>query len=159
MEKKPVSSDLIDLLSRANSREMQVSIQYMLQHSTWFASTEGQKPSDKRVKFISSHTAFWLPGNSLRKIAMAEMIHAEIIAERIIKLGGELTPQHDPVSLGKSTKEVLSIDLQEEQSAIDLYEKIIELAGKLDDTITRDMFIKILGDEKKHHALFAGLLK
>ena len=159
MENTPVSSDLIDLLTRANAREMQVSIQYMLQHSVWFASLEGHKPSNKRIRFISRHAAVWMPGNSLRKIAMAEMIHAEKIAERIVRLGGELTPQHDSVSLGKNTEEMLSIDLKEEQSAIDLYEEIITLAEKTKDTITRDMFVKILADEKKHHRLFASLLK
>ncbi|NTW72977.1 MAG: ferritin [Eubacteriaceae bacterium] len=158
MENTNASSELINLLNMANAREMQVSIQYMLQHSIWFASVLDKKTLDKQKKFISSHVSFWIPGISLRKIAMAEMMHAEIIAERIVRLGGELTSQPDPISVGETTMEMLAIDLNEERGAIELYEKIIRLAQETNDKITFNMFKKIITDEKKHHRIFSDLI-
>jgi bacterioferritin len=159
MEKANASFELITLLDKANSREMQVSIQYMLQHSIWYASETDKKTLDKQKRFISSHASFWTPGSSLRKIAMVEMLHAEIIAERIVQLGGELTSQPDPISVGKTTTEMLRIDLNEERTAIELYEKIISLAHEINDKLTLDMFNKIILDEKKHHRVFSTLIQ
>lgn len=48
---------------------------------------------------------------------MKEMIHAEIFAERVIQLGGELTTQPDPISIGKTTTEMLEIDLADQHGA------------------------------------------
>ena len=161
MENLVTSPELLNLLNKSISREMQVSIQYMLQHSTWNArlpATAGQT-SAKQSKFVGSHSAVWLPGNSLKKIAITEMRHAEAVAERVVRLGGEPTTQPDPVIIGETLKEILEIDREQERGAIDLYREIIEVAEKAKDESTRDLFKRILSDEELHHRVFSRLLE
>jgi bacterioferritin len=113
MDKKEDSSKLLKLLNKAVAREIQVSIQYMLQHSILnvHASDKSEKTSsDKQDKFVGTHFPYWLPGTSLKKIAIAEMRHAEVIAERVVRLGGEPTTQPDPITLGNSSKEITQCD-------------------------------------------------
>lgn len=68
VDKKPVikaSKALLGKLNDAIAREMQVSVQYMWQHVQWSG-----------VKGYAVRDAF-------QKIAIEEMKHAEIIAERL----------------------------------------------------------------------------
>ena len=112
MENVEESSDLINLMNRAIAREIQVSIQYILQHSVWNVKAS-IKPDDKaynkRSKFVGTHSPVWLPGSSLKKVAITEMRHAEAIAERVVRLGGEPTTKPDPVIIGNTIKEILEI--------------------------------------------------
>ncbi len=161
MENKATSADLLDLLNKAMARELQVSIQYMLQHATG-ASQETvasrKTPSTKQRQFVASHSPFWLPGPSLKKIAITEMRHAEAIAERIVLLGREPTTQPAAITLGKTTKEMLENDREQERQAIELYGQIIDVAGKQHDDVTRKLFQGILSDEEKHHQMFSNLV-
>ena len=161
MENEKTSSELMDLLNKAIAREMQVSIQYMFQHS--IGSCQGDAVSGKTLiarqsKFVASHSPVWLPGSSLRKIAITEMRHAEAIVERVVVLGGEPTTQPDAISIGKSVKEMLENDREQERGAIQLYKRIISLAENENDDVTKNMFQRILSDEEKHHQVFSKLL-
>ena len=81
--------DTHSLLNTAIARELQVSIQYMFQHAIGAGqdlSVSGKTQSAKRSKFVASHAAYWMPGATLKKIAIAEMRHAEAIAERVVHL-------------------------------------------------------------------------
>ena len=140
---------------------MQVSIQYMLQHSIWNArlpAIAGQT-SAKQSKFVGSHSAVWLPGNSLKKIAITEMRHAEAIAEQVVRLGGEPTTQPAPILLGESAEEMLEIDREQERRAIQLYKQIIDVADKAHDDAIVGLFGRILADEERHHQIFSDLLE
>jgi bacterioferritin len=161
MENETASSDLLDLLNKAIARELQVSIQYMFQHAigaSQGAAASGKTPSAKQRQFVASHSPFWLPGPSLKKIAIAEMRHAEAIAERVVLLGGEPTTQPAAITIGKTTKEMLENDREQERQAIELYGQIIDVAGKQHDDVTRRLFQQILSDEEKHHRVFLNLL-
>jgi bacterioferritin len=162
MVKKEDSSKLLKLLNKAVAREMQVSIQYMLQHSILNvrASAKSDKTaSDKQDKFVGTHFPFWLPGTSLKKIAITEMRHAEVIAERVVQLGGEPTTKPDPITIGNSSKEILEINKDAERGAIGLYKSIIVVAEKENDTETKKMFERILKDEEEHYRTFSKLLE
>ena len=162
MTKGGTSPELISLLNKAIAREIQVSIQYMLQHAIWNAteSVESvEKTSYKQSKFVGSHSPVWLPGVSLKKIAITEMRHAEAIAERVARLGGEPATQPDTISTGKTLKEILEIDREQERKAIELYQQIINIAEIEHDDITPSMFKRILSDEENHHRIFSSLLK
>lgn len=155
------SKELMELLNKAIARELQVSIQYMLQHSLWTVKAPAESdetPSGSQRKFVGTHFPFWLPGTSLKKIAITEMRHAEAIAERVVRLGGEPTTQADPVTLGKTVKEILEINKEVEHGAIVLYKKIIKLAREGNDEETRKMFERILEDEEDHYQTFANYL-
>jgi bacterioferritin len=157
-----ISSELFDLLNAALSRELEVSVQYMLQHMKWAGKTsisESNQPVSKPAKFIASHKLFFLPGITLKKIAITEMIHAEKIGERIIVLGGEIEEEVPSSTIGDSVSEVLEIDRDQEKAAIELYKIIIEMAAKVGDDITVKLFKKILKEEEEHHRAFSHLLE
>jgi len=107
------SKELIELLNKAVARELQVSIQYMLQHAIWIAkapkNTDETTSEDQR-KFIGTYFPFWLPGTGLKKIAITKMRHAEAFAERVVKLKGKPTSTPDPVTIGETVKEILEIN-------------------------------------------------
>ena len=161
MKAEVISSELLNLLNEAIARELQVSIQYMLQHAIGagqgFAAS-GKTPSVEQSKFVASHSSVWLPGSSLRKIAIAEMRHVEAIAERVVLLGGEPTTQPDAITIGKTAKEMLENDREQERRAIELYRHIIDVAGKEHADVTMNLFQRILSDEEKHHRVFSNLL-
>jgi bacterioferritin len=161
MKREAVSTELLNLLNQAVARELQVCIQYMLQHAIGAgqaSAVSGRTPSAEQSKFVASHAPVWLPGSSLKKIAITEMRHAEAIAERVTLLGEEPTTQPDAVTIGKTTVEMLENDREQERGAIELYRQIINLAGKEHDDVTMSLFQRILSDEEKHHRAFSDLL-
>lgn len=135
------SKKLQDKLNEAIAREMQVSIQYMWQHIM--------------VKGINAQSI----GPVFRQVALAEMLHAELIAERLDYLGGKLTTQPSPINVGGSAKEMLRIDRKAEEEAIELYKGIIKLAENEEDYTTKKLFEQILADEENHHNTFSSLLE
>jgi bacterioferritin len=162
MVKEEGSKELIDLLNRAVARELQVSIQYMLQHSIWIAKAPerpDEEVSEVQRKFVGTHFPFWLPGTGLKKIAITEMRHAEAIAERIVRMGGTPTTTPDPVTIGETVKDILEINKAVEGGAITLYKEIIEVAEKENDEETRKMFERILTDEEGHFRTFSEMLE
>lgn len=161
MENRVISSPYMALLNSALARELQVSIQYMLQHGIGVGRRRkagGGMPPDRQSQFIASHALYFLPGPTLKKIAITEMRHAEAIVERIVLLGGEPTTQPTAISIGDTVSEMLDNDLAQEQIAIDLYTRIIDVAHGESDGVTMNLFQKILADEKKHQQALSALL-
>jgi bacterioferritin len=132
---------LLDMLNEAIAREIQVSIQYMWQH------VQARGPLSETV------------GGVFREIAIVEMTHAEAIAERLDYLGGTPTTKPAPIKIGRSIKEMLSIDKKAEEDAIALYKQIIQQAEKEKDFTTKVLFEKILAQEEEHHNRFSTLLE
>jgi len=135
------SKELLDLLNDATTRELQVTIQYMWQHVLW-KGVEGFAVKDE-----------------LKTIAITEMKHAEAIAERLAYLGGTPTTKPNPIFVGGSLKEMIEKDKKDEESAIELYKKLIKKAKDKEDSTTARLFRKILEDEEEHHDTFTGLLE
>jgi bacterioferritin len=138
--KKP-STELLDLLNQAIAREIQVSVQYMWQHVLW-----------RGVQGYAVKDAF-------KSIAIAEMKHAEAIAERLNYLGGIPTTKPTPIFIGTTLKQMIETDKKDEETAIAMYRKIIMVARKEGDETTEFLFSKILADEEEHHDLFSTLLE
>jgi bacterioferritin len=136
-----ISNELMEKLQKALAREIQVSIQYMWQHVM--------------AKGIQAEAV----GKIFKKISIDEMIHAEKIAERIAHYGGIPTTQPDPITIGKSLKEMLHIDKKAEEEAIALYKEIIKMAEKEEDYVTRKLFNDILENEESHLDKFSSLLE
>ena len=161
MNNQAVSAGLINLLNKALARELQVSVQYMMQHALWAGRVSAgldKSANAKQVKYIASHALYFLPVATLKRVAITEMRHAESIAERIVVLGGE--PETQPVAfqMGETSTETLEINRKMEEGAIALYEQIIKTAGNEDDEKTVKMFQWILSDEVKHHQEFSEIL-
>ena len=135
------SDKLKQLLNDAIAREIQVSIQYMWQH----VQVMGVKAVAVQDKFQGT--------------AVAEMKHAEKIAERLWYLGGTPTTKPAAINVGKNLKEFLELDTKAEEEAIVMYKGIIELAQKEGDVTTAFIFKEILEDEEEHHDLFTTMLE
>src|SRR4030042_1046749 len=134
-----VSASLLKQLNEAIARELQVSIQYMWQHVQW-GGVKGFAVQDE-----------------LKSIAIAEMKHAEAIAERLYYLGEIPTTKPSPIFVGPTLKEMISRDVTDEKNAIDLYKKIVEKARRENDETTNRLFREILQQEEDHHDTFTTL--
>jgi len=135
------SKNLLEMLNKAIASEMQVSIQYMWQHVQW-----------RGVKGFAVQ-------EELKSIAVQEMKHAEMIAERLFYLGGTPTTKPEPIFVGETLKEMIARDVKDEETAIKLYKEINETALKEDDVTTAHLFREILEDEEEHHDTFSSLLE
>jgi bacterioferritin len=140
-ERVMASAKLLDMLNQAIARELQVSIQYMWQHVQWkgvehYAVTE-----------------------ELKKTAVAEMKHAEKIAERLWYLGGKPTTKPSVINVGDKLVEMLNFDVKAELEAIAMYKEIMEIAQKEGDVATREIFEEIEEEEEQHHDFFSSLLE
>ena len=129
------------MLNQAIARELQVSIQYMWQHVQW-KGVEGYAVSDE-----------------FKKIAIAEMKHAEKIGERLWYLGGKPTTKPNPINVGDELKQMISFDVKAEEEAIAMYKEIMDVAEKEGDAATREIFEEIEEEEEEHHDFFTSLLE
>jgi bacterioferritin len=136
-----ISKTLMGKLNDAIAREIQVAIQYMWQHVQW-GGVKGFAVQDE-----------------LKSIAVTEMKHAEVIAERLYYLGGIPTTKPNPIFVGTTLKEMLAQDIKDEANAIVLYKQIIELARKEGDETTKRIFQEILEQEEDHHDTFTTLIE
>ncbi len=136
-----VSKELLDMLNDAIARELSVSISYMWQH-VLMTGVQGFAVKDE-----------------IKKIAIVEMRHAEDIAERLVYLGGKPTTKPTEIRVGESLKEMMQINTELENGAIELYRKIIAKAEDEGDIVTADLFHEILAQEEEHHDTFTGLLE
>ena len=134
------SQKLLELLNKCIARELQVSIQYMWQH-VQVTGIEGALVKD-----------------TFKEIAIAEMKHAEALAERLDYLDGVPTTKPDPVFIGGSLIEMLTQDERNEEEAIMLYKQAIQVAGKEGDYGTRRLLEDILISEEKNLEKFSKLL-
>jgi bacterioferritin len=135
------SKKLLGLLNDSIARELQVAIQYMWQHVQW-SGVKGFAVQDE-----------------LQKIAIVEMKHAEKIAERLFYLGDIPTTKPTPIFVGKTLKEMVHRDVQDELNAIKLYKQVIEVAQEEKDITTAFIFKEILEDEEDHHDTFTTLME
>lgn len=136
-----MSDELLELLNKAISREIGVSVQYMWQH----VMAMGMKSPGVKDIF--------------KEIAIEEMKHAEKIAERIFYIGGIPTAKPTPIKVGGSLEEMVNKDLEAENEAIELYMEIIVLCAGNEDSTTRLLFEEILMQEEEHKHKFTILLK
>ncbi|MBU1157751.1 MAG: ferritin [Candidatus Thermoplasmatota archaeon] len=133
------SEKLKELLNKAIAREIQVSIQYMWQHVQWMGV---------------DHFAVT---DNMKQVAIAEMKHAEKIAERLWYLGGVPTTKPTQISVGDELWQMIDFDIKAEEDAIELYKKIQKVAEAEGDPTTRFIFEAILEDEENHHDFFTSL--
>jgi bacterioferritin len=141
MSGNQASKELLNLLNEAIAKKLQLSIQYPWQYVIW-KGVKGFTVKDK-----------------LRKISIVEMKHAEEIAERLVYLGGKPTTKPTSIHVGETLKEMFEIDRKDEEEAIHLSKKIIDLARKEGDEVTEKLFSDILADEEDHHDTFTRLLE
>jgi bacterioferritin len=141
-----ISPDYIDLLNKAVEREIQVSLQYILQHAKMEKLVRRTIPEN----ILLDKTTYDAVGKFLREISIQEMKHAASIIERIYYLGGKASTKSTKITVGDSISEFSKLNVKAEEEALVLYREIIETSGKMGDWETRELFEKIYGEEEQH---------
>ncbi|NMC06105.1 MAG: hypothetical protein GYA24_12890 [Candidatus Lokiarchaeota archaeon] len=154
MVEKP-SAELVALLNAGVARELQVSAQYILQHT----KMEKLLRKVRAENILLETTTYEALGKLLKTMAIEEMKHAGTIMERLYYLGAEATTKAAPVKIGKNLKEFMSHGFEAEAEALELYMKTIKLAEGEGDMETGEIFRKIYSDELKHYHSFEERLK
>jgi bacterioferritin len=94
-----------------------------------------------------------------------EQGHADLLAERIVQLGGEpnfspdglLNRSHSEYAAGTTLEDMIREDLVAERIAIDSYRQMIEYIGA-DDPTTRRILEEVTAKEEEHAEDLASLL-
>ncbi len=140
------SPEYFTLLNQAVSREIQVSVQYMLQHAKMEKLIRKTIPEN----ILIDKTTYDAVGKFLKEFAIQEMKHMAKVTERIYYLGGQATTKSDKPNIGNSLSEFAKYGVKAEEEALVLYRKIIDMAGNIEDWETRELFEEIYSEEEKH---------
>jgi bacterioferritin (cytochrome b1) len=149
MAAKPTDK-LMELLNLGVAREMQVAIQYSVQH------TKMEKIIQRTIleNIVLDTTTYDAIGKILKEFAIQEMKHMGAIMERIYYLEGSATTEGKMPQIGETLSDFAKLGVAAEEEALALYRKTIEVAGACGDWETRELFEKIYGDEEKHYFKF-----
>jgi bacterioferritin len=141
-----ITPEYIDLLNKAVEREIQVSIQYFLQHAKMEKLVSRTTPEN----ILLDKTTYDSVGKVFKEISIQEMKHAASIMERIYYLGGQATTKGGKPVIGNSISEFAKLGVAAEEEALELYREIKQAAAKVGDWKTRKLFQKIYEDEEEH---------
>src|SRR5918998_5658538 len=145
-ENAAVREQIVELLKQAYFAELETVINYI---------TNSTNPDGIRAQEIK---------RSLEEDIEEELGHARLFAKRIKELYGVVPSSTDfvaqqpflaPADHQTDIVHVIRGVIAAETSAIELYNKIIELTED-SDPVTNDMVIAILADEEGHRRLFEG---
>ena len=129
--------NVIDVLNKARAMELQAIYQYMNQHYNLDDMDYGELAA------------------KLKLIAIDEMRHAEIFAERIKELGGEPVAGHDgKISKGQKVAEIFPFDSELEDDTIDTYNQFLLVCRDNGDSISMKLFEDIIDEEQIHYNYF-----
>lgn len=128
---------VIDVLNKARSMELYAIHQYMNQHY----NLDDMDYGDLAAK--------------VKLIAIDEMRHAELFAERIKELGGEPTSDLDAgVQKGQKIEAVFPFNAKLEDDTIDAYNHFLLVCRENGDSISMKLFETITDEEQVHFNYF-----
>ncbi len=131
---------VIDVLNKARSMELQAIHQYMNQHY----NLDDMDYGDLAAK--------------VKLIAIDEMRHAEMFAERIKELGGEPTTDlSDKVYPGQKVENIFPFDAKLEDDTIDIYNQYLLVCRENGDSTTMKLFEAIIDEEQEHYNYFDNI--
>jgi len=143
MEKKSreeKKKKVIEVLNKARAMELLAIHQYMNQHYNLDDMDYGELAA--KVKLI----------------AIDEMRHAEMFAERIKELGGEPTTEKEgKIEKGQKIEVIFSFNSQLEDDTIDYYNQFIDICRENGDAISMKLFEQITDEEQAHYNYFANV--
>jgi len=128
---------VIEVLNTARAMELQAIYQYMNQHYNLDDMDYGELAAN------------------IKLIAIDEMRHAEMFAERIKELGGE--PTADPIEKiqkGQKVEAMFSFDAHLEDDTIDAYNRFLQVCTVNGDSVSSKIFETILDEEQAHYNYF-----
>jgi bacterioferritin len=131
---------VIEVLNKARAMELQAISQYMNQHYNLDDMDYGE-----------------LAGK-IKLIAIDEMRHAEMFAERIKELGGEpVAVQNGKIERGQAVEAIFAFDSDLEDDAIDVYNQFLLVCRENGDSVSMKLFEKIIEEEQIHYNYFDNI--
>jgi bacterioferritin len=128
---------VIDVLNKARAMELQAIHQYMNQHYNLDDLDYGELAAKMKL------------------IAIDEMRHAEMFAERVKELGGEPVTGHDgTITKGQAVQVIFPFDAELEDDTIDVYNQFLLVCRENGDSISMKIFEQIIDEEQIHYNYF-----
>ena len=128
---------VVEVLNKARAMELQAIGQYMNQHYNLDDMDYGELAA------------------KIKLIAIDEMRHAEMFAERIKELGGEpVTGHQGEIEKGQAVEQVFPFDSEQEDDAIDAYNQFALVCRENGDSISMKLFEDIIDEEQAHFNYF-----
>lgn len=135
--KEKRKANVIDVLNQARAMELQAIGQYMNQHY----NLDDMDYGDLAAK--------------VKLIAVDEMRHAEMFAERIKELGGEPTAEPaGKVEKGQKVEIVFPFDTEQEDDAINAYNQFLLTCRENGDSTSMKLFEAVIDEEQVHFNYF-----
>jgi len=137
---KDRKANVIEVLNEARSMELQAIGQYMNQHYNLDDMDYGEMAAQVKL------------------IAVDEMRHAEMFAERIKELGGEpTTDPAGPVEKGQAVETVFGYDAEQEEGAVAAYNQFLLVCRENGDSVSVKLFETVIDEEQAHLNYFDGV--
>jgi bacterioferritin len=128
---------VVEVLNKARSMELKAIYQYMNQHY----NLDNMDYGDLALK--------------VKLIAIDEMRHAELFAERIKELGGEPTAEPAAkIEKGQKVEVIFPFNAALEDDAIDIYNQFVLVCSENGDSISMKLFETIIVEEQAHFNYF-----
>jgi len=135
--KEQKKQKVIEVLNKARGMELQAIAQYMNQHY----NLDDMDYGDMAAK--------------VKLIAIDEMRHAEMFADRIKELGGEPTTEPaGKAERGQKVQSIFSFDAKLEDDAIESYNQFLLVCRENGDSISVKIFETIIDEEQVHFNYF-----
>ena len=131
---------VIEVLNKARAKELQAIHQYMNQHYNLDDMDYGELAAKMKL------------------IAIDEMRHAEMFAERVKELGGEPVTGHDgKIEKGQKVDMIFPFDADLEDDTIDVYNQFLLVCRDNGDSISMKIFEDIIDEEQIHYNYFDNI--
>lgn len=132
---------VIEVLNKARGDELAAIMQYMAQHYKLDDSDYGEVAVQ------------------IKLIAIDEMRHAEMFAERIYELGGTpVAAPSMPAKKGQKIKETFELDVKLETQTVEDYNRFIKVCQDNHDSTSAKLFEQITEEEEVHLGYFENTL-
>lgn len=88
-----------------------------------------------------------------------ELGHAELLAHKVVALGGQPTTDPKPVRIGANNREHVKLALEAEKETIDRYHRRVEQAEAAGETALKVRLEDLIADETEHKEEMEMILK
>lgn len=124
---------VIEVLNKARAMELHAISQYMNQHYGLDDMDYGELAANMKL------------------IAIDEMRHAEMFAERVKELGGEPTTElAAKAQKGQDVETIFTFDANLEDNTVDVYNQYLLVCRDNGDSISMKLFEQIIDEEQAH---------
>ena len=130
-------SKVMEVLNKARAMELYAITQYMNQHYALDDMDYGELAANMKL------------------IAIDEMRHAEMFAERLKELGGDPTTERDgKLVKGQDVRSIYPFDANVEDDTIDAYNQFLLVCRENGDNISASLLEQVIVEEQAHQSYF-----